>query len=94
MNYLTWKEIEEAEDEGLRHVSLGSTPSDPKHPYHIQKKKLGSSFYLQQMIWYPVSSTGSLLLRTMDKAVSTWKAFRNFLPPDFKRILEDRLSKF
>jgi len=91
ITYLIWKEINKAEEEGRRYVSLGSTPNDPKNSYYLQKMRFGSSFYPQKMVWYPFGSIGRVLLQTRAKAVSAWKAVRSFLPTDFKRILESRL---
>lgn len=90
--YLIWKEIKTAEGEGRRYVSLGSTPSDRRNPYYLQKISFGSSFYQQKMVWYPFSSSGRILLKTRAKAVLAWKTIRSFLPIDFKRTLENKLS--
>lgn len=94
VNYLIWKEINKADEEGLRYISLGTTPSDPHNPYYLQKMSFGSTFHQQEMVWYPLSFTGRLLLRTRDKAVSAWKTIRNFLPTGVKRILESKLLRF
>jgi len=92
--YLLWKEIDKAEEEGCRWISLGGTSSDPKNPYHIQKKWLGASFCQQEMVWYPFSPNGRILLQTRAKAVSAWKTFKNFLPHGLKGVLESKLSRF
>lgn len=92
--YLVWKEIKTAEEEGYRYVSLGATPSDPKNRYYLQKMSFGSSFYQQEIVWYPFSSTGRILLQTRAKTVLAWKTLRKFLPIDFKRIIESKLSRF
>jgi hypothetical protein len=94
VNYLMWREIKKAEEEGRRYVSLGSTPSDPRNPYYIQKKRLGGSFCQQQTIWYPVDSTGCILLLTRAKTFPAWKTIRNLLPTGIRRTLESRLSRF
>jgi len=94
LNYLYWKEIKKAEEEGRRYVSLGSTSSDPKSLYYLQKMRFGSSFYPQEIIWYPLGSTGRILLKTRTKTVAVWKSIRNLLPIGLKRILESKLSKF
>lgn len=90
--YLMWKEIETAEQEGYRYISLGGTPGDPKNPYHLQKTRLGGKFYQQETVWYPVGSIGRILLQTRTRTVSVWKTVREFLPITFRRILEGRLS--
>lgn len=92
--YLLWKEIKTAEEEGYKYVSLGGTPSDPKHPYYLQKMSFGSSFNQQEMVSYPFSFTGRILLQARAKTLSTWKIIRNFLPINSKRILESKLSRF
>jgi len=94
INYLWWKEIKKAEEEGLRYVSLGSTPSDPKNPYSLQKRSFGGSFRQLEIVWYPLDSVGRILLQTRAKTMSTWKTIRNSLPGDLKRILESKLSRF
>ena len=92
--YLLWKEIKTAEEEGCAHISLGGTSSDPKNAHYLQKMSFGSSFCQQETVWYPSSSTGSILLQTRAKTVSAWKTFRHFLPTGFKRILEGKLLRF
>jgi hypothetical protein len=92
--YLLWKEINKAEEEDYRYVSLGGTPSDPKNPYYLQKMSFGSSFNPQEVVWCPFSSTGRILLQTRAKTISAWKTIRNFLPSNFKRSLESKLSRF
>jgi hypothetical protein len=92
--YLLWKEVKKAEEEGYRYVSLGATPSDPKNPHNLQKIGFGGSFYQQKTMWYPFSSTGRILLQTRAKTISAWKTIRNFLPIDFKNLLETKLSRF
>jgi len=94
INYLVWKEIEKAEEEGLRYASLGSTPSNPKNPYYLQKMSFGGSFNQQEIVWYPLNSVGRFLLLTRARTASAWKTIRNFLPTDFKRILESKLLRF
>ncbi len=94
VNYLMWREIKKAEEEDRRYVSLGSTPSDPRNPYYIQKMRLGGLFCQQQTIWHPIDSTGCILLLTRAKTFSAWKTVRNLLPTGIRRILEDRLSRF
>jgi len=94
INYLVWKEIEKAEEEGCRWISLGGTSSDPKSPYHLQKKSFGASFCQQEMVWYPFSPSGRILLQTRARAVSAWRTFKNFLPHGLKGVLESKLSRF
>jgi len=92
--YLLWKEIEKAEEEGYRYVSLGGTPSDPNSPLYLQKRSFGGLFHQQETVWYPFTSTGSILLQTRAKTISAWKTIRNALPIDLKRIVESKLSRF
>jgi hypothetical protein len=92
VSYLLWNEIKKAEEEGYRYVSLGATSSDPKNPHNLQKMGFGGSFYQQKMVWYPFSSSGRILLKSRAKAVLVWKTIRSFLPTDFKRTLESKLS--
>ena len=93
VNYLIWKEIRKAEEEGRRYVSIGSTPSDPQNPYYVQKIRLGGSFYQQDMIWFPTKSSGLILLQTRAKINSVWKTLKHLLPIGFRQTLESRLSK-
>ena len=92
--YLIWKEIKTAEEEGYRYVSLGGTPSDPNSPLYLQKMSFGGLFHSQKKVWYPFGSMGTILLQTGAKTISAWKAIRNFLPIDFKKIIESKLSSF
>lgn len=92
--YLIWKEIKTAEEEGYRYVSLGGTPSNPDSPSYLQKISFGGIFHQQKKVWYPFGPIGSILLQTRSKTVSAWKAIRNFLPIEFKNIIEDKLSSY
>jgi hypothetical protein len=94
INYLRWLEINEAEQEGRRYVSFGSTPSDPNHQYHLQKKRLGSSFHPQEMIWYPLTPTGYAVIKARAKTAHIWRGIRGFLPVDLKGFLERRFLGF
>jgi predicted N-acyltransferase len=94
INYLRWVEIEKAEQEGRRYVSFGSTPSDPYHPYRLQKERIGCSFHPQEMMWYSFTSTGYALIRTRAKTAPAWKAVRRFLPIGLRGFLERRLLEF
>jgi hypothetical protein len=91
VNYLLWKEIETAEEEGIRLVSLGATRSDPNDLYYLQKTSFGGSFHQQEVVYYPCNSTGRVYLEAMAKALSGWMAVRGFLPIRFKRFLERRV---
>jgi hypothetical protein len=88
VNYLLWKEIETAEEEGYRLVSLGTTPSDPNDAYYLQKTSFGGSFHQQKLVYYPCNSTARVFLQAKAKALSGWMAVRGFLPVRFKRFLE------
>jgi len=92
--YLLWKEIKTAEEEGYRYISLGATPSDPNHPYYLQKMSFGSSLQKQEMVWYPFSSTGRILLQIGAITISSWKSVKSFLPTYFNRFLANKLSRF
>jgi predicted N-acyltransferase len=94
MPYLIWKEIKAAEEEGYSYMSLGGTPSDPNSPSYLQKISFGGLFHQQKMVWYPIGSIGSILLQTRAKTISAWKAVRNFLPTDIRRVIEGKLSSF
>lgn len=94
VNYLLWKEIETAEEEGYRYVSLGATPSDPDNLYYLQKTSFGGSFEQQEVAYYPCSSTGRVLLQAKAKAVSRWKTIRGFVPIRFRRMVERELQRF
>jgi hypothetical protein len=93
-SYLRWAEIKKAEQEGRRYVSFGSTPSNPNSQYYLLKKRIGGSFHPQEMIWYPLTSTGYALLRARAKSALTWKATRDFLPVGLKSFLERKLLEF
>jgi predicted N-acyltransferase len=93
LNYLWWKEITRAEEEGLRYVCLGSTPSDREHPYYVQKKSFGCSLMQQKTFWFPLNPVGCIILSTRAKAISTWKTLRSRLPEKFTRALRSRLEK-
>ncbi|MGA3297369.1 MAG: GNAT family N-acetyltransferase [Candidatus Bathyarchaeia archaeon] len=80
LNYLFWKEIGTAEEEGCRHISLGGTPSDPNDPYYLQKVSFGGSFNQQTVVCYPCSYIGWALLQAMAGAVSSWRTIKGLLP--------------
>lgn len=90
VNYLWWEELKKAEEEGLRQVCLGSTPSDPRNPYYIQKTSFGGSFHQQETVWFPLNSTGRILLELS----STWKNSRKILPPMLEKNVRLAESKF
>ena len=92
--YLLWKEIETAEEEGYRYISLGATPNDPTHPYYRQKLSFGGSFLEQKIVRYPFSFRGHVLLQTRTKAILAWKNIRDFLPNNLKSTLQEKLSLF
>lgn len=92
-NYIGWIEIKRACQEGKRCVSFGSTSSDPSHPHHVQKERVGASFHMQDMIWCPFTSMGCSLLRARGKAVPIWKATRSFFPAILKSFLEGALLR-
>jgi hypothetical protein len=94
MPYLILKEINKAEEEGRKVVSLGSTPNDPRERHYLQKREIGGSFRKQTTVWVPSNSTGHFLVLSRNKTINTWKKMRNFLPQSFKRGLEKRLEMF
>jgi lipid II:glycine glycyltransferase (peptidoglycan interpeptide bridge formation enzyme) len=93
INYLWWKEIMRAEEEGLRYVWLGSTPSDRKHPYYAQKKSFGCLFEQQKTLWCPLNPVGCTILLARAKAISTWRSVRNRLPQGLARSIQSRFEK-
>lgn len=94
VDYLVWKEIKKAEEEGHRYVSLGSTPSDPKNRYYVQKLRFGGSFHQQERIWFPTSSSGLILLQTRAKIDRVWNSIRDLLPIGLRHALESKLPRF
>jgi hypothetical protein len=91
--YLLWREIRQAEEEGYRYVSLGTTTSDPNSPYHLQKLGFGGRFRQQRVVRYPFTPIGRLLTRTRSRTVSIWRNVKNFLPRGKSQLLEKRLSR-
>lgn len=91
--YLLWKEIQKAEEEGYRYISLGSTSSNPRNPYHLQKIGFGGLFYQQKTMWYPFSSTGRILIQSRNKGVSVWRTIRDFLPSSIESLLKNRFKR-
>jgi hypothetical protein len=91
VNYLFWQEIQAAEEDGIRLVSLGSTRSDQNDPYYLQKTSFGGSFRQQIVAYYPCNSTARFLLEAREKAYSGWMAARAFLPIRLKRFVERRV---
>lgn len=92
VNYLYWKEIETAEAEGRRYVSCGSTPSDPRHPYYLQKISYGGIFKQRKVVHYPCSYVGRILLRAEAKTISSWRTIGRFLPTRLKMIMRRQLQ--
>ncbi len=84
---LVWREINKAEEEKYRFISLGATPSNPQHTSYLQKKSFGGSFYPQKIIWYPFSSASSFMLHSKAILVPPWNTFRFYLPKKFMRSL-------
>jgi hypothetical protein len=74
--YLVWKEIEAAENEGYKCVSLGSTPSNPRSQYFSKKVSMGGKFRQQKTVWYPLSPSGMVFLCTFP----ILKTIKNTLP--------------
>jgi len=93
INYLWWRELQKAEGEGRRYVCLGSTPSDPTDPYHVQKKSLGGSFRQQELVWYPVSPIGCILSQIRAKTITTWRNIRKLMPIIFRQRVESQLER-
>jgi len=94
LNYLYWREIRTAEEEGCKYVSLGATPSDPSHPYYVKKTSFGGSFIQQKVVYHPCSPVGRVILQGRAAALSGWKTIRSSLPIRFKRIVEKELQSF
>lgn len=91
MPYICWNLIRRAEENGLRYVSMGSTPSNPMHRYYVQKARFGAKFKHQVTAFIPLSSNARVLMLMRGEAVSAWKVARKFLPADLKISLERRL---
>jgi hypothetical protein len=92
--YLTWSEIKAAEEEGVRYISLGATPSDSKNKYFSLKLSMGCVFHPQAMIWSPLNSSGRVLAQTRFISASLWRHVRPSLPSRITRILESKLGRF
>jgi hypothetical protein len=84
---LVWKEIQAAEEDGCRYVSLGGTPSDPRDPYHLRKVSFGGSFNQQKVVRYPCSYVGHVLLAARATAAASWRTIGRFLPLHMKNRL-------
>lgn len=89
--YMLWNLIRWSEEHGLRYSSMGSTPSDPANSYYHQKLGFGAKFLQQETVLIPFSYSAKALLIARKKATSTWKTARDFLPTNFKTLLERRL---
>jgi len=94
VNYLLWKEIETAEEEGIRLVSLGGTSSDPRDAYYLQKVSFGGSFNQQTAVRYPCSHIGWALLKARAGAVSSWRPIQRIIPIRFRNRLRDSFGKY
>jgi hypothetical protein len=89
--YMLWNLIRWSEEHGVRYSSIGSTPSDPTHPYHHQKLGFGAKFLQQETALIPFSYNAKAFLIVRGRAISAWKAVRDLLPRNFKTSLERRL---
>lgn len=90
--YLVWREIETAEQENCKSISLGATSGDFRNPYYTQKRSLGALFVQQETSYTPYDSFGHMLLQSKFKTVYVWRAVKNYLPPKLRTTLESRLS--
>lgn len=90
INFLRWTEIRTAEEEGRSCVSFGLTPSDPMHPQHAQKARIGGTFREQKIIWYPFSLMGRIVTQARPRILLTWKAVRGLLPLTLRSRIENR----
>ena len=93
MQYLAWKEIVEAENEGIKTLSLGSTPADPNEKHHRVKKGIGATFQQQETVWIPMSSRGQAILVMRRRSEELWRKNRDILHRKARWILETRLGK-
>ena len=93
IQYLTWKETVEAEKEGMRKISLGSTPSDPNEIHHKMKARTGATFRQQKTVWIPMSASGHAVLLMRKRTENLWRKNRNLLPKKARWVLETRLVK-
>jgi hypothetical protein len=89
--YLIWKEIQKAEEEGLACVSLGSTPSNPTESHHLIKEGFGGIFRRQEVVWFPFDAKGGALLQMRCKTANAWRRIRRFLPKEPRRLIENEL---
>lgn len=91
--YLFWKETLQATIEGSKKISFGSTPSDPSDVHYLNKLSVGSTFREQEIIWFPVSSKGCILLQTRRKTEASWLKIRDSLPKTIKMSVQNMLIK-
>lgn len=91
--YLFWKQVVSSEIEGLSKVSFGSTPSDPNEAHYQIKKRIGATFRQQEVVWFPLSAMGTMLLQIRKSTVSIWKSLRNYLPVAAKAQVESKLLR-
>jgi hypothetical protein len=91
--YLFWKETFEAAVNGSKKVSFGSTPSNPADVHHLIKLSVGGTFKPQEIVWFPLSPKGSLLLQTRSKTEAGWLRIRDSLPQAIKMSIQNRLIK-
>jgi hypothetical protein len=89
--YLFWRELLRAQNEGLKKISLGSTPSNSQDVHYKIKKEFGATFHQQQIMWIPTNAKGHLLLQMRRHTENAWKQNRHRLPRELKRIIENRL---
>lgn len=93
--YLFWNSIKWAERNGFRYVCFGSTPAHPKSVQemanHFQKRNFGASFLQQEIAFIPFNCLAFASLLFGSKAISAWKAARNFLPAKLQQSMESRL---
>jgi hypothetical protein len=94
MPFMMWNLIKKAEEVGIRYLSLGSTPSSKKHPYHNQKLKLGSTFLQQELVFTPFNCSAKFLMAAMAKFVPAWQSLKQVSPNGFNSSIERALVPF
>ena len=82
------------EEEGCERLSFGSTPNDPRSIYYRDKIKYGSSFYAQEIVSYPLSSVGCVLLQSKAKMMLVWEKSHRSLPVTLTRALRRGATGF
>jgi len=89
--YMCWSLTKWADEQGLRYVSMGSTPANPQDSHYRLKIRFGAKFIQQNTVLIPYTYNAKTLFAVRNSVVSSWKAVRSILPTNFKTSLERRL---